>query len=127
MRTSRKSTLETVGIGHNAPPFAAKLPCDYQINLKSPADLRPNPKNPRTHTKRKIRDLTEAIRTVGFVTPIIVDQTGMILAGHARWEAAKLLGLFSIPTICASATRQEHLDIFVLGDNKFAERAGWDR
>jgi DNA modification methylase len=127
MRTSGKSSRETVGIGHNASAFATKPPCDYQINLKSPADLRPNPKSPRTHTRRKIRDLAEAIRSVGFVTPIIVDQTGMILAGHARWEAAKLLGLSNIPTICASAMRQEHLDIFMLGDNKFAERAGWDR
>ena len=127
MTTIRKSTRGTAGIGHNALAFAPKLPGNRQISLKSPHDLKPNPKNPRTHTKRKIQDLAEAIRTVGFVTPIVVDQTGMILAGHARWEAAKLLGLSNIPTICAGDMRQEHLDLFVLADNKFAERAGWDR
>jgi len=127
MRTIRKSTRGTAGIGHNASAFTAKPLGDFQISLKSPDDLKPNPKSPRTHTKRKIRDLAEAIRTVGFVTPIVVDQTGMILAGHARWEAAKLLGLSNIPTICAGDMRKEHLDLFVLADNKFAERAGGDR
>jgi hypothetical protein len=53
--------------------------------------LRPNPKNARTHSKRKIKDLAKAIKAVGFIGVIVIDETGMILAGHARYAP----GLFS--------------------------------
>jgi DNA modification methylase len=127
MKTIQLLNRPVAGIGHTGSTATSKPPCDYQIRLKSPADLKPNPRNPRTHSKRKITDLAAAIRAVGFITPIVVDQADMILAGHARWQAAKLLGLTNLPTICAAGMPQEHLDLFVIADNKFSERAGWDR
>ena len=51
----------------------------------------------------------------------------MILAGHARHAAAKLAGLTEIPTLCVRGLSPERIRAFVLADNKYAERAGWDR
>jgi DNA modification methylase len=51
----------------------------------------------------------------------------MILAGHARYAAAKLLGSTSVPTLCAAGLGEAEKRAFALADNKFAERAGWDR
>ena len=64
---------------------------------------------------------------VGFIGVVVVDETGMILAGHARHAAAKLLGMKAIPTICVTGLSDELVRAFVLADNKFSERAGWNR
>ena len=122
----KKPGPHPVGIGHNAGPDLAAFR-DYAIELRPPDALKANPKNPRTHTKRKIRDLAAAIRAIGFMTPVIIDEQDMILAGQALVAAAKMLDLRSIPTIQAQGLSQEQRDAFVLASNKFAERAGWDR
>jgi DNA modification methylase len=90
-------------------------------------DLRPNPKNARTHSKRKIKDLAKAIDAMGFIGAIVVDESGMILAGHARYAAAKHLGMKTVPTLCVSNLSDGLARAFVLADNKFSERAGYDR
>jgi len=89
--------------------------------------LRPNPKNARTHSKRKIKDLAKAIKAVGFIGVIVIDETGMILAGHARYAAAGLLGMKTVSTLCVKGLSDELVRAFVLADNKFSERAGWNR
>ncbi len=91
------------------------------------SELKPNPRSARTHSKKKINDLAKAIKAVGFIGVIVVDEKGMILAGHARHAAAKLLGMKSVPTICVTGLSEELVRAFVLADNKFAERAGWNR
>ena len=98
-----------------------------EIERRDIDSLRPNPKSARTHPKRKIRDLAAAIKAVGFIGVIVVDQSGMILAGHARHAAAKLLGMKTVPTICVTGLSDELVRAFVLADNKFSERAGWNR
>lgn len=55
-------------------------------------ELRPNPRNARSHSRRKIKDLAKAIGVVGFIGVIVIDASGMILAGHARYAAAKSVG-----------------------------------
>jgi DNA modification methylase len=107
------------------PPLGA--PPSHKVEARLLDDLKPNPKNARTHSKRKIRDLADTIKAVGFIGVIIIDDTGMILAGHARYAAAKILGLTAVPTICVHGLSDELMRAFVLADNKFSERAGWDR
>jgi DNA modification methylase len=51
----------------------------------------------------------------------------MILAGHGRFEAAKLLGLVEVPALRISDLNGVQKGAYVLADNKLAERAGWDR
>ncbi|WP_424360183.1 ParB N-terminal domain-containing protein [Methylocystis parvus] len=100
---------------------------DPVIIMRAIDALRPNPKNARTHSKRKIKDLAETIRAVGFIGAIVIDDAGMILAGHARHAAARLLGMKTVPTLCVTGLHESLVRAFVLADNKFAERAGWDR
>jgi hypothetical protein len=95
--------------------------------LRALDELRPNPRNPRRHPKRKIRDLANHILKLGFIGVIIIDETGLILAGHARYLAAKLLGFMTVPTLCVGGLNEAHKRVFLLADNKFGERAAWDR
>ena len=46
--------------------------------------ITPSADNPRRHPRSQIRQLTKAIRELGFINPIIIDQDGIIVAGHAR-------------------------------------------
>src|SRR6266567_9584474 len=55
--------------------------------------LHPNPKNARTHSTRQITKIAASIRAFGFLSPIVADDTGLILAGHGRYAAARELGL----------------------------------
>jgi len=89
--------------------------------------LRPCSRNARTHSKKQIRQIADSIRKFGFTNPVLIGDDDEIIAGHGRVEAAKLIGLQTVP-----AVRLSHLDVaqrraYVLADNKLALNAGWDR
>jgi len=87
--------------------------------------LKPWTDNPRKN-KGAIEHVAESIKRFGFASPIIAraeDKT--IIAGHTRYEAAKKLGLDSVPV------RYLDLDpadsrLLALADNKIGEIAEWD-
>jgi DNA modification methylase len=89
--------------------------------------LRPNPKNPRTHSRRQIRQLAANIRKLGFINPVIVDSNQMILAGHGRVEAARLAGLTDVSVIQLDHLTATQRRAYLIADNRIAEQAGWDR
>ena len=49
-----------------------------------------------------------------------------IVAGHARWEAAKQLKLDAIPVLEVGHLSEDELRLYAIADNRIAERAGWD-
>jgi DNA modification methylase len=89
--------------------------------------LRPNPNNPRTHSKKQTKQIAASIKEFGFVNPVILDEGNMILAGHGRVGGARLLGLTIVPVV-----RHDHLTpaqkrTYVIADNRLAEQSGWSR
>src|SRR6266852_1668291 len=89
--------------------------------------LRPYARNARTHSKKQLRQIAKSIERFGFTNPILISADNEIIAGHGRVEAARLLGMESVPTL-----RLSHLDAtqrraYVIADNKLALNAGWDR
>ena len=89
--------------------------------------IKPNPRNPRTHSKKQIRQIADSIQAVGFAAPVVIDETGMLLAGHGRLEAAKLLGLKRIPAVVIEGLSEARKRALLLADNRIAQSAGWDR
>lgn len=89
--------------------------------------LRPNPRNARTHSRKQIRNIANSMARFGVINPLIADNRGQIVAGHARSEAAKLLGLKHVPVIRLSHLNETEIRAYMLADNKLAEKAGWDR
>ena len=96
------------------------------IEWGDPSRLVPYAGSPRTHTKKQIEQIAASIDTFGFTNPILIDDTGGIIAGHGRAEAAKLLGLATIPTIRLAHLSETQKRAYVLADNRLAELAGWD-
>jgi len=97
-----------------------------EIRFTALTALTPSSHNARTHSKHQIRQLADSIRQFGFTSPIIVDRENRILAGHARFEAAKLLGMDQVPTICLDDLTKDQIRAYMIADNKLAENAGWD-
>jgi DNA modification methylase len=88
--------------------------------------VRPYPNNPRIHPRKQIQKLARAIDEFGFLIPILVDDHGTVLAGHARIEAAKQLALPSVPCIRASHLSEAQKRAFTILDNRIATEAAWD-
>ncbi len=90
------------------------------------SELKPYARNARTHSVKQIKQIAASIERFGFTNPILVSDENEIVAGHGRVEAAKLLGLTSVPTIALSHLSDEERRAYVLADNKLALNAGWD-
>jgi DNA modification methylase len=99
-----------------------------QLNLvnRPPGELRPYPRNARTHSKKQLRQIADSISRFGFTNPVLVSEDGEIIAGHGRVAAAKLLGMAQVPTLALSHLSATERRAYVLADNKLALNAGWD-
>lgn len=100
---------------------------DLTVEYRPIEALTPYGRNPRTHSKKQIRQLADSIKTFGWTNPILTDDEGGVIAGHGRLEAARVLGLESVPTIRVSDMSDAQKRAYVMADNKLAENAGWDR
>ncbi len=90
------------------------------------AEIRNNPNNTRRHGRKQIEKLQRGIRKFGFLAPVIINDDGVLLAGHARIEAAALAGHASVPAVRASHLSPVEQRAFMLADNRLAELAIWD-
>jgi DNA modification methylase len=88
--------------------------------------LMPYAGNARLHSKKQIRGLAKSITAIGFVGAILADEKGMIIAGHARLEAALLLGFERVPVLRVKNLSEAQKRTFILADNRIAEKATWD-
>ena len=96
------------------------------IHTANLGDLKPYPRNARTHSKHQIKQIADSINEFGWTVPILVDSAGVIIAGHARVEAAKLLGLHEVPTILVDHLNEAQKRAYIIADNKLSENADWD-
>ena len=78
---------------------------DYPV-----AHLRPAPYNPRRIDELAFEALRESIRTMGMLKPIIISDTGMIVAGHQRLKALTANGATSAPVfVIAKLNKQDEM------------------
>ena len=106
----------------------ASLPIrELKVQVVPVATLKPYARNPRTHSKKQLRQIADSIRTFGWTKPILIDADAGVIAGHGTLAAAKLLGIDRVPTIRLEDMTAAQKRAYVLADNKLAENAGWDR
>jgi DNA modification methylase len=109
-------------------PFNGKLEATLSAKIIQRAinSLRRNPKNARIHSKKQVRQIVDSIRAFGFISAILIDEHGFILAGHGRWEAAMSIGMTEIPVIVVDHLTDAEKRLFAIADNKIALNAGWN-
>jgi DNA modification methylase len=131
-RPAAWNAIEVIG-GPASRGQAARISSDVEQSLSSAKielvpieQLRPNPRNARRHSEKQIAQIADSIATFGFLVPIIVDDQGLVLAGHGRLAAAKRCGLREVPCCRISHLTPEAKRLFALADNRLAELSGWD-
>ena len=85
-----------------------------------------DPTNPRTHSKTQIGQIAKSIRSFGFGVPILVDAEDKVLCGHGRIEAARLIGLESVPLVYLAHLTAAEAKAFQIADNRLTELGGWN-
>lgn len=88
-------------------------------------DVYPYPNNPRKNDDA-VQAVAESIRQCGYISPIIVDEDYVILAGHTRYKALQELGYKQVRVAVAAGMSEEAKKKYRLLDNKTAELAKWD-
>jgi hypothetical protein len=131
-RCTRQDVAPTppTSAAHSATPKHARdaLPprgLSEHIVWRPVGHLKPFPNNPRRHPEAQIVQLMRSIEQV-WSNPILTDETDTILAGHARLEAAKRLGMTEVPTLTIVGLSEAEKRAVVIADNRLPEQAVWD-
>ena len=99
---------------------------DIQVVPMPLAALLPYAANARTHSDEQVAQIAASITEFGFVNPVLVDDAGVLIAGHGRVMAAKSLGLETAPAIRLGHLTEAQARAYRLADNQLALNAGWD-
>ena len=97
-----------------------------QIERYLVGDLKSHVRKLRKSDPAHVREIANSISTLGFNVPLLVGKDNVVVDGDSRLEAAKLLGLSSVPCI-----RVDHLDeteqrLLRLAINRLGEKGSWD-
>lgn len=86
--------------------------------------LVPYENNPRRN-EHAVAKVMGALQKFGWRQPIVVDKNMIIVAGHTRLQAAKQLGLTTVPVHVMIASDAD-IRAYRLADNRTAQEAEWD-
>jgi hypothetical protein len=101
----------------------AAIECAHDAQVDT-VSLVPNPRNPNKHPARQIELLAKIIKHTGWRNPIVVsNRSGFIVKGHARLEAAKLLGETQVPVDYQDYPNEAMEWADMVADNRIAELA----
>lgn len=87
-------------------------------------DIKPYPKNAKKHPAKQIRQIADSIKSFGFNQPLVLDKKKVIIVGHGRYEAAKMLKLKTVACITVNLPPNK-ARAYRLADNKLNE-SDWD-
>jgi 16S rRNA G966 N2-methylase RsmD len=88
--------------------------------------LKPNSKNPRSHSPKQVRQIAKSIEAFGFNVPLLVDGELNVIAGHGRLLACQRLGWEEVPTILLAHLTEVQRKGFLIADNRLTETSCWD-
>lgn len=97
-----------------------------RVERRDIESLIPYARNARTHSDEQVAQIAASMKEWGWTNPVLVDEAGMIIAGHGRVMAARKLGLAEVPVMVAEGWTEAQKRAYVLADNQLALNAGWD-
>ena len=101
-------------------------PEHYQHSIQKVSDLIPYVNNSRTHSDEQVNQVASSIKEFGFTSPVLIDESGGIIAGHGRVMAAKKLNLEEVPCITLEGLTESQRKAYIIADNQLPLNAGWD-
>lgn len=94
--------------------------------MRPTGSLVPHAKNARTHNEAQIEQIAASMQEWGWTNPVLVDEAGVILAGHGRVLAAQKLGYAEVPVMMARGWSEAQKQAYLIADNQLALNSGWD-
>jgi len=95
------------------------------VEMRNIGDVKPYEGNPRQN-EQAVDAVAASIREFGFRQPLVVDEDGVIVAGHTRYQAALKLGLTQVPVHVAKGLSPEQVRAYRLADNATRDLSEWD-
>jgi DNA modification methylase len=121
-KSAPASTLEPALPGEAVAPDLAGTPEQWSLDRISPY-----PGNALIHGQEQIDQLRRSMRTNGQTIPLIVNEDGVLIAGHGRFEALKQECKQSAWVFVARGWSVEQQDAYRISDNKIARNSQWDK
>jgi hypothetical protein len=97
-----------------------------EISYVPTTSLKPDPRNPRVHSDKQVRQIAKSIESFGFNVPLLIDDQQKVIAGHGRLLAARKLNWQTVPTIRLSHLTEAQRSAFLIADNRLSENSSWD-
>lgn len=104
-----------------------------RTDLVPVVDLVPAAVNARTHSDEQVAQIADLMLEFGWTTAVLVDEEGVIIAGHGRVRAAALnvqrghARFAQAPVMTAAGWTDQQKRAYVLAYNQVALNAGWDQ
>jgi hypothetical protein len=102
------------------------------VEMRPLAELRPYDRNARQHPPEQIEQIAASMREFGFTIPVLVDETGLLIAGHGRVLAARKLvdagrrEFEQVPVMIAAGWTDAQRRAYTITDNRLTEASAWD-
>ena len=91
------------------------------IIYKKIGEIKPYDKNPRNNDKA-VEAVANSIKEFGWQQPIVVDKNNIIVIGHTRFKAAKVLGMNEVPVYIAKNLSDEQIRALRLTTTQTSQR-----
>ena len=101
----------------------AKIAEVQEVSLTS---LVPYERNAKIHGPEQIEKLKDSICEFGFLSPCLIDREYNVIAGHGRIQAAKELGMKTVPCVFIDGLTEAQRKAYILADNRLTEMGDWD-
>jgi DNA modification methylase len=85
----------------------------------------PYARNPRKN-EAAVAKVAASIKEFGWRQPIVVDSEMVIIAGHTRLGAARMLGMTNVPVHIAKDFTPQQIKAYRIADNRVGQEAEWD-
>lgn len=99
---------------------------ELTLQYRSLDKLTPCPTNARMHSAKQVAQIAKSIEATAFANPILIDEAGVIIAGHGRLLAAKKLKLTEAPVVILPGLTEAQKRLLRVADNKIALNSSWD-
>lgn len=96
-----------------------------QVEYVDPSGLVGYARNARRHSRKQITQIAASIREFGFNNPILVGPDSVLIAGHARLEAARQLTMTEVPVVRLGHLSDAQRRAYIIADNRLAELSDW--
>jgi DNA modification methylase len=91
-------------------------------------DLIPDPQNARQHDEKNLKAIEGSLKEFGQRKPIVITESGVIVAGNGTVEAAKRLAWTHIEAVkVPNDWTPDKIKAFAIADNRTAELANWNQ